>query len=403
MNKKNIHKTSYYFDYAAATPMDPVVERVMRPFLNVVYGNASSLHRQGQAAKAALEASRSKIASLISARPEEIVFTAGGTESCNLAIMGVAGALGSRKGHFITSEIEHPAVLEPFKELARTGHLVTYLKTDKSGLVSLSELRKALKSNTVLVSIMYANNEIGAIEPIAEIGRFLNKVNAERAKRQLDKILFHTDACQVAGFCELSVSRLGVDLMSVNGSKIYGPKQSGFLFIKTGTRLKPMLLGGGQERGLRSGTENVAAAVGLAKALELAENQRDSQTRRVSLLGLKLHKLLSARVAGLELNGPALGFSRLPNNLNYTLPGVEGETMLLYLDAYGICVSTGSACSNNENKPSHVLRAIRVSDRAIRNNLRITLGRQTTTAQIRYLAKIFPRLITKIHSTVNQL
>lgn len=403
MKKKFIHKTSYYFDYAAATPVDPVVERTMRPFIGSIYGNASSLHRQGQAAKAALEASRSKIASLISARPDEIVFTAGGTESCNLAILGVAKALGSRKGHFITSEIEHAAVLEPFKELAKTGHLVTYLKTDKLGFISLSELRKALRPNTVLVSIMYANNEIGTIEPIVEIGRLLNKVNAERARRRLDKILFHTDACQAAGFCELSVNRLGVDLMSLNGSKIYGPKQSGFLFIKTGTKIRPMLLGGGQERGLRSGTENVAAAVGLAKALELAENQRGSQTRRINLLSLKLHKLLNAKVAGLELNGPDLGFFRLPNNLNYTLPGVEGETMLLYLDAYGICVSTGSACSSNENKPSHVLRAIGVSDKAIRNNLRITLGRQTNTAQIKYIAKIFSRLITKIHSTVNQL
>ena len=404
MNKKTVD-TIYYFDYAAATPTDPAVEKAMRTFATKCYGNASSLHRQGQAAKAALAKSRSKIAALLSARPEEVVFTAGGTESCNLAILGAAKALGAKKGHFITSAVEHPAVLEPFAELEKWGHEVTYLKTDGQGLVDIRDIERALRPNTVLVSIMYANNEIGTIEPIAEIGRLLNKVSAERRTKQPGaKILFHTDACQAAGLCELSVNRLGVDLMSLNGSKLYGPKQSGLLYVRAGTKLEPLLLGGGQERGLRSGTENVAAAVGLAKALDLTRQTWIKEVRRLGSLSLKLHQLLTARVPRLVLNGPAVGSDfRLPNNLNYTLPGVEGETMLLYLDAHGICVSTGSACSSSEDKPSHVLKAIGVPVKATRNNLRITLVRQTTAAQLAYFANVFPSVLKKIQATVNQV
>ncbi|MCL5009006.1 MAG: cysteine desulfurase [Patescibacteria group bacterium] len=394
----------FYFDYAAATPVSAQVERAMRPYLGRVYGNPSSLHWQGQKARQALEDSRKQVAEVLAARQEEIVFTAGGTESCNLAILGFAKALAGRKAHFITSAIEHPAVLKPFAELEKKGYAVTYLKTSAEGLVSVRELAKAIRPETALVSIMFANNEIGALQPIAEIGKFLFKINFERSKRKHGRIYFHTDACQAAGFYDLSVNRLNVDLLTLNGGKIYGPKQSGVLYAKIGTPLFPLLLGGGQERGLRSGTENVAAAVGLAKALSLARASRKTESVRLAALRDFLAKSLARRVPEIILNGPQLNSGlRLPNNLNLTVPGVEGEALLLYLDAYGICVSTGSACSSNENQPSHVLRAIGVPSRLVKSNLRITLGSGTSRAAIGHLVKIFPRVVRSLKTVVNQV
>ncbi len=376
----------------------------MRPYLSRVYGNPSSLHRQGQKARRALEDSRKQVAEALAARQEEIIFTAGGTESCNLAILGFAKALAGQKAHFITSAIEHPAVLKPFAELQKWGHAVTYLKTSAEGLVSVRELAKAIRPETALVSIMFANNEIGALQPIAEIGKFLSKINFERSKRKRGRIYFHTDACQAAGFCDLSVSRLNIDLLTLNGGKIYGPKQSGVLYAKNGTPLFPLLLGGGQERGLRSGTENVAAAVGLAKALVLAQASRKTASVRLAALRDFLAKSLARSVPEIILNGPQLDSGlRLPNNLNITVPGVEGEALLLYLDAYGVCVSTGSACSSNENQPSHVLKAIGVPGRLVKSNLRITLGAGTSKAEVSYLAKVFPQVVLSLKTVINQV
>lgn len=393
-----------YLDYAAATPVSQQVKAAMQPFFAGLYGNPSSLHTHGQKARQALEKSRKTIASIISARPEEVVFTAGGTESCNLAILGLSKALGRRKAHFIASSIEHPAVLAPLFELKKQGHSLTLLKVDPEGFVSIQELAKAIRPETQLVSIMYANNEIGTLQPISEFGRFLKKINQERSKKRLLQIYFHTDACQAAGLRDLSVARLGVDLMTVNGGKIYGSKQSGFLYIKNSTSMSPLILGGGQERGLRSGTENVAFAVGLAKALELAQKGRQKETLR--LLGLQsyLFRTLQKQFPKLILNGPKLDLKRrLVNNLNFTLPGIEGEALLLYLDAHGIAVSTGSACSSNDNRTSHVLKAIGVPEFLANNNIRISLGAYTKKSDIDYFIKIFNFVVTKLKIVVNKI
>ncbi|MCL5774959.1 MAG: cysteine desulfurase [Patescibacteria group bacterium] len=396
-------KRSVYLDNAGATPMDPEAEAAMRPFFARVFGNPSSLHTQGRNAKQALEFFRKSVAGLISALPEEVVFTAGGTESCNLAIFGLAGALGKKKGHFITTAIEHPAVLEPFLRLEKSGHKVTYLMPNKEGLITAGQVGKALRADTALVSVMYANNEIGSIQPIAEIGRLLYKVNVERQKKGLSKIFFHTDACQ-AGMLDLSVKNLGVDLMTVNGGKIHGPKQSGLLYVKNGTRLLPQILGGGQERGLRSGTENVAAVAGFAKALQQVQVKRQGMCKNITSLRDYLGKLLLKKIPGLVLNGPGLDSPlRLPNNLNFTVPKVEGESLLIYLDAAGISVSTGSACSTNSSKPSHVLKAIGISEGLIRNNIRITLNKNTKRQDVEYVSQVMPELIKQIQKVRNEL
>jgi len=396
-------KKQVYLDYSAATPVSRQVEAAMRPYFTDFFGNPSSLHAQGQKAKQALENSRQTIAKLISARAEEVIFTAGGTESCNLAIFGAGQALGKKRGHFIASSIEHPAVLQPLLELKKQGHSLTLLKVDTEGRVSLKELEKAIRPETFLVSIMYANNEIGSLQPISETSKLLKKINQQRSLKKQGQIYFHTDACQAGGLHGLSVSHLGVDLMTVNGGKIYGPKQSGVLYIKIGTPISPLILGGGQEKGFRSGTENVAFAVGLAKALELAQTGREKEALRLSFLQQQLYKDLQNKFPKLILNGPKPGLGmRLVNNLNFTLPGIEGETALLYLDAEGIAVSTGSACSSNDHQPSHVLKAIGLPDKLTRNNLRVSLGLNTTKSDLKYFVKILGQVIKQVAKVINE-
>jgi cysteine desulfurase len=407
-------KNSIYLDYAATTPVDPGVLKAMRPFWNERFGNPSSLYRQGIEARQAVETSRKKIAEVIGARAAEIIFTAGGTESCNLAIFGVAKNFKPTKKyrpHIITSAIEHHAVLNPVKELAGEGYDVTFLDVDRDGLINIRDLQKAIRSETALVSIMYANNEIGTIEPIAEAGKWLARINIDRAKNKLPAIVFHTDACQAAGSLDLNVHRLGVDLMSANGSKIYGLKQTGFLFVKGGVNLKPLIFGGGQEKDLRSGTENVPGIVGLAKALELAKKIGKSENRKIGQIQKYfIEKLMG--IDGVELNGPDIGpktpfgrsksFSRressarLSNNINITIRGVEGEALMLYLDSYGIAVSTGSACTTGLSDPSHVLLAIGRSPQEAKSSIRLTMGRQTTKQQIDYVFKVLPALIKEL-------
>lgn len=396
-------KKQVYLDYAAATPVSRQVEAAMRPYFTDFFGNPSSLHAQGQKAKQALESSRQTIAKLISARAEEIVFTAGGTESCNLAIFGASQALGEKRGHFIASSVEHPAVLQPLLELKKQGHSLTLLRVDAEGRVSLKELEKAIRPETFLVSVMYANNEIGTLQPISEIGKLLKKINQQRLVKKQGRIYFHTDACQAGGLHDLSAPLLGVDLMTVNGGKIYGPKQSGFLYIKTGTPISPLILGGGQEKGLRSGTENVAFAVGLAKALELAQKGRQKESLRLFALQNNLYRALQKKFPKLFLNGPRPALNaRLVNNLNFTLPGVEGEAMLLYLDAHGIAVSTGSACSLNNHQPSQVLKAIGLSAKQAQDNIRISFGSNTTKAGLDYFVKTLGLLLKQLGKVVNE-
>jgi len=384
--KKNI-----YLDHAATTPIRQEVLEAIRPYFSDIFGNPSSFHSPGKIAKDAMETSRETIAKILNCRTSEIIFTAGGTESDNLAILGAARANRDKGKHIITSKIEHPAVLEACKKLERDGFEVTYLPVDKEGIVRLDELKKALRKDTILVSIMYANNEIGTIQPITEIAKILRD-NTDKKKTCFP--YFHTDACQASGALELDVIKLNTDLLTFNGSKIYGPKGIGALYAKKGVKIEPLIYGGGQERKMRSGTENVPAIVGLAKALELAQAERGKENARLAKLRDYFIKEILKNIRGARLNGSAL--TRLPNNINISVPRVEGEAMVLYLDSYGIYVSTGSACSSASLLPSHVLLALGLSHDMAHNSLRFTLGRKTTKADLDYVLEVLPKIIKKL-------
>ncbi|MEK7213284.1 MAG: cysteine desulfurase family protein [Patescibacteria group bacterium] len=386
-----------YLDHAATTYVSLEVFKVMKPYFTEHYGNPSSLYRLGRQANQTLLESRKIIAGLIHAQPGNIIFTGGGTESDNLAIYGIARAHEQKGKHIISIGIEHHAVLHPLEDLkkaglpaGRQGFEITYIKVDKNGLVNPAEVAKAIRPDTVLITIMYANNEIGVVEPIAEIGREILKY---RKTHNTTYPYFHTDACQAAGYLDLDVEKLHVDLMTVNGSKIYGPKGVGFLYLRNGVKIKPIILGGGQERNLRSGTENVAGIVGLAKAFELAQKNRVKESDRVQKLAQYLWQQIEAKIPKIKLNGPEIGEGRLPNNLNVTFMDVEGEALLLYLDEYGIMCSTGSACTSESLEPSHVLRALGLPYEYAHGSLRFSLGKVNTKADLDYLMKYLPEII----------
>jgi len=379
---KRERKKSIYLDHAATTPVRPEVLEVILPFFDKYYANPSSLHTPGLRVKAVLEQARKSIASHLSCLPQEIIFTGGGTESINLALQGVAFAKG--KGHIITSKIEHPAVLNTCTFLEKLGYSVTYLDVDRYGTVSPEEVEKNIRPDTILISIMYANNEIGTIQPITEIGRVAFKHH----------ILFHTDACQAAGALELDVHKLNVDLMTINGSKIYGPKGTGLLYKRADIHLEPLIHGGGQEQGLRSGTENVSGIVGLAKALELAQKERMKESKRLTQLRDYLIAQVLEKIPKSFLNGHPI--DRLPNNVNLSFLDVEGESVLLYLNEYGIYVSTGSACSSHKLEVSHVLKATGLNHDAAHGSMRFTLGRKTKKEDIDYVLKILPEIIESL-------
>jgi cysteine desulfurase len=408
-----------YLDHAATTYLDPKVKAAMEPFWTKNFGNASTIYKEGIEARNAMNAARKKIASLIGANPDEIIFTNGGTESDNLAILGVARfyrpnclffsrlnpQAGSdadsknkqfgRRPHIITSKIEHHAVFNSCEALAREGFKVTYLNVNKDGIVDLKELKKSLKKDTILVSIMYANNEIGTVQPIKEIAKVIR--NFRKAEPSASGPLFHTDAIQAAGYLDLNVQKLGVDLMSVNASKIYGPKGIGFSYIKRGVRLSPILYGGSQEKGLRPGTENIPEIAGLAKALEISQGMREKESRRLITLRDYLVKSILKKIPRSSLNGhPVL---RLPNNVNMTISGVEGESLILYLDAAGISCSTGSACTSSSLEPSHVIVALGKSKEDAHCSVRFTLGRKTQKRDMDYLLKILPDIVKKLRKT----
>lgn len=415
-----------YLDYAATTPVDAKVLKAMQPFFSVEFGNPSSLYKTGRGAKEALEQARKNIAQIINARPEEIIFTAGGSESVNLAILGVSRINTDKKTdkhrkrptHFISSSIEHHCVLNSLESLKQQNSKVTLVDVDTDGLVNINNLQKSIKPETVLISIMMANNEVGTIEPIAEIGKWLKRINTEREKHGLTRILFHTDACQAAGYLDLNVQELGVDMLSLNGSKIYGPKQTGILYVKSGTSLTPLIYGGGQERSLRGGTENVAGAGGLAKALELVqknkhrENIRLTELRDYLITGIKkeVYNVLLNGVDSSKLKSNNLSLrvqpkqshhlildNRLPNNINFSFPGVEGEALMLYLDAEGFEVSTASACSTaNPSEPSHVLMALGRSKQDAMSSIRFTIGKHTKKSDLEKLLKILPNLVNSL-------
>ncbi len=375
-----------YLDYAATTPMHPEVVKSMLPYFTDAFGNPSSIHSYGQEAKGAIEEARVKVADLIGARGEEIIFTSGGTEADNFALKGVAFANESKGNHIITSSIEHHAVIETCKFLERRGFRVTYLPVDEYGLVDPGDVRKAITDNTILISVMQANNEMGTIEPIAEIGKIAREAG----------IYFHTDAVQTVGHIPVDINELEVDLLSMSAHKVYGPKGVGALYIRKGTKLIPFMHGGDQERRRRASTENVPGIVGLGKAVELVQQEMGEEAERLTYLRDQLIKGLLGRIDHTRLNGHPL--KRLPNNVNVSVDYVEGESMLLNLDLEGICASTGSACSSASLEPSHVLLALGLSPEQAHGSLRFSLGKWTSEEEIERVLEVLPRVVAKLRA-----
>ena len=375
-----------YMDYAATTPVRPEVVEAMLPYFTERYGNPSSIHSFGQDARVAVEEARAKVASLVGARPEEIVFTSGGTESDNFAIRGVAYALREKGDHIVTSSVEQHAVLETCKSLEREGFKVTYLPVDRYGMVDPEDVRKAITERTILVSVMHANNEVGTIQPIEEISKIAHERGA----------YFHTDAVQTVGHIRVDVEELGVDLLSTSAHKLYGPKGVGALYIRKGTRIAPFVHGGEQERGRRAGTENVPGIVGFGRAAELARLEYEDEARRLSELRDKLIEGLRERIDYIHVNGhPTRG---LPGNVHITVEFVEGESMLLNLDLEGIAASTGSACSSGSLEPSHVLLAMGLSHELAHGSLRFTMGRWTTEEDVERVLDVLPEVVARLRA-----
>jgi len=386
-----------YLDNSATTPLDKRVLAAMMPYLTDTFGNASSIHQAGNDAMRAVSESRQKVASFLNCLPEEVYFTSGATESDNLAISGIIKAFNAKnkeiKPHIIVSAIEHEAVLEPARQLAKEGLAeLDYLPVDKSGIVKLSELKKLIKSNTALVSVMAANNEIGTIQPIAGIGKMISELNAGRKA----KIYFHTDATQAPAYVICDVKKFSVDLLSLSGHKIYGPKGVGAIYIRKGTPLAPLFYGGGQEKKIRSGTYNVAGIVGLGKAIELISNKASRNKSHKDIKALRdycANKIINI-IPKSRINGDMI--SRLPNNVNFILEGVEGESVILMLSQKGIMASTGSACSSGSLDPSHVLLALGLPAELAHGSLRITLGRQNKKSDIDALIKALPPIVKRL-------
>ena len=373
-----------YLDYAATTPCDPLVLNAMEPYFFEKFGNASSIYTEGQEAKAAIEEAREKIASFLGAKPEEIIFTSGGTESNNFAVQGIAYAQTKKGNHIITTVIEHHAITEPCKFLEKKGFKITYVGVDKYGLVSPEDIKKAITDKTILVSVMHANNEIGTIEPIAQIG----KIAKEKG------IYFHTDAVQTVGHIPTNVNDLNIDLLSLSAHKFYGPKGVGALYVRKGTRIERFLHGGDQEKGRRASTHNTPGIVGLGKAIELCKDKMTDEVKFEMALRDRLIKEIKEKISDVYLNGhPA---QRLPNNVNFSIKYIEGESILLNLDMLGIAASTGSACTSTSLEPSHVLLAIGLSHEIAHGSLRLTLGRWTKEEDADYLLEHLPAVVEKL-------
>ena len=379
-----------YLDHAGTTPLDAKVLEAMIPYFSQHFGNPSSLHTVGQEARYALDEARERVAGVLNCRPREVVFTGGGTESDNAAIHGVATALHETGNHIITSSVEHHAVLHACQYLESQGFEVTYLPVDAEGMVQPESVYNAINERTTLVTIMYGNNEIGTINPLSEIDRSIK----ERAGEVSRTIVFHTDAVQAAGYLDLDVASLGVDLLSLSGHKFHGPKGTGVLYIKRGTPYLPLIHGGGQERERRSGTENIPGIIGLSLALESANAIRDEPGQRCSALRDRIIGSVLEQIPGTRLNGHAT--ERLPNNANFSFRGVEGEPILLGLDVAGIAASSGSACSSGSLEPSHVLLALGQSAETARGSLRLTLGRDNTDEEVDYLLGVLVDLVQRL-------
>lgn len=379
-----------YLDHAAQAPLDPEVCSEMLPYFRE-YGNPSSLHQSGRQARTALEKARASIARCLHIDLEEIIFTSGGTESDNLAIVGVARAYERKGKHILLSAVEHKAVLESGVYLRSRGYDVEHIPVDEYGRINVKETLSLVRPDTILISIMLANNEIGTVEPIRELARELKK-----EKKHGEIPLLHTDACQAAGYLPLSPTSLGVDLMTISSSKIYGPKGIGILYRKKNIKLEPILRGGEQEGGFRAGTEPVALIVGIAAAIKKAEMLRATESLRLEMLRTWFIDRLKASIRGIRINGHPT--EHLPHIVHVTVPSIEGESMALMCDAAKIEVATGSSCSSHDLSPSHVLIAIKESPEDIHGSLRFSMGRSTTKAELEYVLKVFPHIVEQLRA-----
>ena len=404
-----------YLDHSATTPVDPEVLKAMLPYFADKFGNASSIHSYGQEARAAVDQARETVANFLNCKTSEIIFTSGGSESDNLAIKGLIEVsrdrlrLNKKKPHVITSAFEHHAVFDTVKELEKEGKIeATYIIPGNDGIITTEEIERAIKENTVLVSIMYVNNEIGTVQPIREIGKIIEKLNRDRLsvdqiisgetnqpinQSTNQRIFFHTDAVQAAEYFNMDVDYLHVDLLTFSAHKIYGPKGIGVLYARKGTPLKHQIVGGGQEYKMRAGTENIAGIVGLAEAAKQITNHK-SQITNIKKLRDKLIRGIEKNIPACRLNGSNI--NRSPNNVSFSFKNAEGESILLNLDSLGIAASSGSACTSGSLEPSHVLLAIGTSPEEAHGSVRFTLGLGTTEKEVDYVIKVLPDIIKKL-------
>lgn len=378
-------KKVVYLDYAAATPVDEQVLEAMQHYFSERFYNPAATYLGAKRVREDIAAARAKVAMWMGARPTEIIFTAGGTEANNLAINGIMKQFPS--GNIVVSAIEHDSVINP---AALYKHKIA--PVEKDGIINLVKLEKTINDDTVLVSVMLANNEIGTVQPVRKIGQLVERLRQERkAKGNKTPLFFHTDACQAAAYIDLHANRLGVDLMSVNGGKIYGPKQSGALYVRTGTPLAPEILGGGQENGMRSGTENVPSIVGFSKALDLVQKRHHAETVRLQKLQQTFFELITKEIPAAAVNGSLK--KRLPNNVHITISGQDNERLIMELDERGIQCAAGSACSASTEEPSHVLKAISLTDRQAQSSLRFSMGKDTTETDVKIVVNQLKQIL----------
>jgi len=376
-----------YMDHGAGMPLDSKVFEAMKPYFRENYGNPSSSHSSGNVARNAIESSREKVARLVAAeKPQEVIFTSGGTESSNLAIKGFAYRNRKKGNHIITTAIEHISVLNVCKFLQKQGFEVTYVPVDKQGMVDLEKLEDAINDRTILISVMYANGEVGTIQPIREIGKLA----------QENKVVFHVDAVAAAGQVPINVKEENIDLLSLSSNDLYGPKGVGALYIKAGTKIQPIIQGGGQERGLRSGTENIPGIVGMGKAAEVAKREMGSEGKRLTVLRDRLIKGVLGKIDYSFLNGHPT--ERLPGNANLRFSYIEGESLILGLDMYGVQVSSGSACTSKTLEPSHVLLAIGLAHEEAHGSLVFTLGKQNLEEDVDYVLEVLPDVVKRLRA-----
>lgn len=375
-----------YLDNNATTPLDSEVFKEMTPYLTTIYGNPSSIHMAGRKSKSAIEKARDQVAKALNTSASEIYFTSGGTESDNMAIRGLAHALKDKGNHIISSKIEHPAVLNTLEELKSEGYEITLLDVDKNGFVNLEQLERSITNKTILITIMYANNEIGTIEPVSEIGKIAKRHN----------VLFHTDAVQAVGHVNIDLQKLGVDALSLSAHKFYGPKGVGALYLKKGAPFSKITFGGHQERDRRPGTENTAGIVGLGKAIELATALLDQNKAQIETLRDYFISQITSKLTGVAINGDLK--KRISNNINISFSGVDGETLLQNLDLMGICVSSGSACSSGSLAPSHVLLALGLDKATAKSSIRVSLNKYNTKEELDFTIDAIVKIVNNLRN-----